>query len=242
MLCCRIPRISVARLIRFTKTLLGVGVCDWLGRARALAMPYWDRYDEGVFVGGCFAGSPMHVDQIIWSNVGKNFAGYKLLVVWPYGEASRPLFDEHHYSLFVPPLSRAEDLALEQAACVALLAPGDVVIFSGGNAHMALSVSDALSVTAYESFVNLHATNLRAFLDSGTEMHYRQCRTRQPTLDEIKLDVAASLNDLAGDLEEDELGDPQLEHAAPGALEMLRRDPLIAEKVIPLRPKRRRLL
>ena len=45
---------------------------------------------------------------------------------------------------------------------MALLGPGDVVLFSGGNAHMALSVSDALSVTAYESFVNLHPRNLGA--------------------------------------------------------------------------------
>ena len=30
---------------------------------------YWDRYDEGLFVGGTLVGSPMHVDQIIWSNV-----------------------------------------------------------------------------------------------------------------------------------------------------------------------------
>ena len=52
------------------------------------------------------------------------------------------------------------------------------------------------SITAYESFVNLHEANLRALLDSGTPAHYRQCRTRQPTLDEIKLDVASSLNNV----------------------------------------------
>lgn len=226
---------------RFSKSLLRRGVCDWIGRTRAFAMPYWDRYDEGVFVGGRFGGSPMHVDQVLWSNVGKSFAGYKLLVIWPYGGTSRSLFDKHCYTLFVPPLSRKEETALEQAKCVALLGPGDIVAFSGGNAHMALSVSEALSITAYESFVNLNPANLRAFLDSGTDAQYRQCRTRQPTLDDIKLDVAASLNDLAGDMEEDELQDIELEEAAPAALEVLRSDPLIATKVIPLRPKRRRL-
>lgn len=110
---------------RFTKTLLSCGVCDWIGRKRALAMPYWDRYDEGVFVGGRFGGSPMHVDQVLWSNVGKTFAGYKLLVIWPYGAASQPLFDEHSYTLFVQPLSPSEVATLERAACVALLGPGD---------------------------------------------------------------------------------------------------------------------
>ena len=49
-----------------------------------------------------------------------------------------------------------------------MLGPGDAVLFSGGNAHMALSVSAGLSITAYESFVNLHPRNLSAFLDSGT--------------------------------------------------------------------------
>lgn len=132
---------------RYTKTLLSHGVCDWLGRTRASAMPYWDRYDEGVFVGGRFGGSPMHVDQVIWSNVGKSFGGYKLLAIWAYGERSRELFDEHNYALFVPPLSASEAAALEEACCVALLGPGDVVIFSGGNAHMALSVSEVTGAT-----------------------------------------------------------------------------------------------
>ena len=30
----------------------------------------------------------------MWSNVGKNFAGCKLIAVWAYGEPSRELFDE----------------------------------------------------------------------------------------------------------------------------------------------------
>ena len=50
----------------------------------------------------------MHVDQIMWSNVGKNWLGHKLLAVWPYGEASRATFDEHNYANFVPPLADAE--------------------------------------------------------------------------------------------------------------------------------------
>ena len=48
---------------RWAKTVLKADVKDWLGQVVADAMPYWDRYDEGVFVGGRFAGSPMHVDQ-----------------------------------------------------------------------------------------------------------------------------------------------------------------------------------
>jgi hypothetical protein len=40
-----------------------------------MMMPYWDVWDEGVFVGGAFSGSPLHVDQVSWSNIGKNFIG-----------------------------------------------------------------------------------------------------------------------------------------------------------------------
>ena len=123
-----------------------------------------------------------------------------------------------------------------------LVHTGDVVLFSGANAHMAMSISTALSVTAYESFVNLHPRNLGAFLDSGTPAHYKQCRTRQPMLDDIKGDVANALNDLCEDYEDDALRDPPLEEHTPTAIRVLRRDALIGEKVAPLRPPRRRRL
>ena len=50
------------------------------------------------------------------------------------------MFDKHNYRLFAPPLGPSETAALESAHKVALLRAGDIVIFSGGNAHMALSV------------------------------------------------------------------------------------------------------
>jgi len=198
-----------------------------LGRDRGEAMPYWDRYDEGVFVGGRFGGSPMHVDQLIWSNVGKNFGGHKLLAIWPYGERGRDTFDEHVYSLFSPPLSEAERAALLGARSVALVCPGDVFVFSGGNAHMALSISKSLSLTSYESFLNFDTENLRAFLHSGTREHYRQCRTRQSTLDDMKAEVADSLRFLDDDLRSGAVTDPEVVAAAPAAFSELRRDDLI---------------
>ena len=105
---------------------------------------------------------------------------------------------------------------------------------------MALSVSSSLSLTAYESFVNLHPRNLSAFLDSGTRPHYRQCRTRQPMLDDIKDEICRALNELCEDYEDGELRDAELEAAVPAAIDLLRSDPLIADKVAPLRPARRR--
>ena len=216
---------------RWVKTLLASDVKDWVGRARADAMPYWDRYDEGVFVGGRYSGSPLHVDQVSWSNVGKNFAGYKLLAIWPYGEASRALFDEHNYALFAPPLAACEEEALRAACKVALVGPGDAVLFSGGNAHMALSISAELSLTAYESFLNLNPMNLAAFLDSGTPKQYRQCRARAAMLEDIKLDVADVVEDLEADLTEGTLRDALIEAHAHAAIELLRADEFISRHV-----------
>ena len=53
------------------------------------ALFYHTRYDEGVFVGSRFCGSPLHVDQVSWSNIGKNFKGAKLLAIWEAGEHPR---------------------------------------------------------------------------------------------------------------------------------------------------------
>ena len=61
-------------------------------------------------------------------------------------------------------------------------------------------------------------------------------------LDDIQLDAAESANDLAADIEDGVLHDRELEEAAPAALEELRADPLIADRVKPLRPARRRRL
>jgi len=216
---------------RWVKTLLARDVKDFVGRDRGNAMPYWDRYDEGVFVGARFGGSPMHVDQVSWSNVGKNFHGSKLLAVWPSGEASQTVFDAHNYRLFVPPLSPSEASALQSAARVALVRAGDLFIFSGGNAHMALSVSEELSVTAYESFLNLAPANLQLFLQSGTEQQYAQCRARQPMMDDIRLDVAESVGDLLCDIEEGYLRDGPLQSALPAALAVLRGDETISANV-----------
>jgi len=194
-------------------------------------MPYWDRYDEGVFVGGRFGGSPLHVDQVSWSNVGKNFAGRKLLAIWAHGEASREMFDEHNYRLFVPPIADSEIRALASASRVALLQEGDVVIFSGGNAHTALSVSEELSLTAYESFVNFAPANLRLFLQSGTSAQYRQCRACLTMMEDIKLDVAESVADLISDIEGGYVEDAEVQRHLPAALAVLRSDAYIARKL-----------
>ena len=75
---------------------------------------YWDRHDEGVFIGNRGSGKGVHVDQVLWSNarasqvskksnkstdswifcclaeVGKNWRGYKLVAAWPKGAVQDP--------------------------------------------------------------------------------------------------------------------------------------------------------
>ncbi|KAF4685866.1 hypothetical protein FOZ60_005974 [Perkinsus olseni] len=48
---------------------------------------YWDRYDEGLFIGGRNSGKCMHVDQCLWSNIGKNYTGWKLLALWSVADS-----------------------------------------------------------------------------------------------------------------------------------------------------------
>ena len=59
-------------------------------RAHHVSAP---QKDEGFFVGSALSGSPVHVDQVQWSNIGKNYIGHKLLAIWKYGRESFPFLD-----------------------------------------------------------------------------------------------------------------------------------------------------
>ena len=48
-------------------------------------LPMWDR-GHG-FIGSTGSGTVLHVDQAFWSNVAKNFLGYKLVAVWGPADA-----------------------------------------------------------------------------------------------------------------------------------------------------------
>ncbi|CAJ1364748.1 unnamed protein product [Effrenium voratum] len=69
---------------------------------------YWDRYDEGFFAGGRCSGKGVHIDQVLWSNVGRNYQGYKLVAAWPKGEVSKQVAMEFFDTLFAPPLRPRE--------------------------------------------------------------------------------------------------------------------------------------
>eukprot|EP00471_Norrisiella_sphaerica_P010117 CAMPEP_0184497008 /NCGR_PEP_ID=MMETSP0113_2-20130426/35486_1 /TAXON_ID=91329 /ORGANISM="Norrisiella sphaerica, Strain BC52" /LENGTH=608 /DNA_ID=CAMNT_0026883931 /DNA_START=8 /DNA_END=1835 /DNA_ORIENTATION=- len=178
------------------KTLSSVDVKDYL-KNRARILPYIDRIDEGVFVGGALTGSCVHVDQVLWSNVGKNFAGYKVFAVWKFGRDSNAILEHHHEKLFLSPLTQPEKKAILGASTVALLEPGDVFFFSGANAHTAVCVGDQISVTSYESFVNLSANHLRIFCGTNdTSDHFEDCHMHADELSSMKEEVCDSILDM----------------------------------------------
>merc|ERR1719454_405668 len=65
---------------------------------------YWDRYDEGFFAGGRRSGKGVHIDQVLWSNVARNWQGYKLVAAWPKGNVSKQVAESFYDEHFYPPL------------------------------------------------------------------------------------------------------------------------------------------
>ena len=119
----------------------------------------WDDENDGVFLGARGGGKGLHVDQVLWSNVGINWTGYKLVATWDE-MPSDALSD----AIFAPPLTAEKRAALERCACVALLGPGDAFACSGGVPHATLVVGDELNLTSYESLVTLEPSNVDLFL------------------------------------------------------------------------------
>lgn len=177
----------------WAKTLLTKDVRDCVSPNEGEATVYWDRYDEGVFIGGHESGSPLHVDQVSWSNIGKNWSGYKVMALWKYGVSSFPILDKHLRQLFVNGSGAEQMAALKDVCKLVLVSPGDVFLFSGANAHTVMSIGDALSLTAYESFVNLNPRHTEVFLDTATENHFEDCWPDEEVLEDIKEEVAESL-------------------------------------------------
>lgn len=59
-------------------------------------MPLWERSEGGIFIGERGAGSGLHVDQCLWSNVGRNWCGFKLFAIWPWEERHKILDDKDY--------------------------------------------------------------------------------------------------------------------------------------------------
>jgi hypothetical protein len=174
----------------WVKTVLSEDMKDYVGIDRARVPVYWDRYSEGVFIGNRCSGSPMHVDQCLWSNVGKNWQGYKLFALWRWDdEKTNQVMSKHYRRIFTPPLSTEAKEALATAVKVCIVRPGDVFVFSGANPHMAVVVTDELSVTAYESFVNVNPRSIQVFCSTSTDLHWNHSHMREDDLRDLKHDV-----------------------------------------------------
>lgn len=176
------------------RTIAARDVKDVIPRGLAMLMPYWDRFDEGFFVGSALSGSPVHVDQVQWSNIGKNYIGHKLLAIWKYGRESFPFLDRSLREMYVPATAhRMGDL--DRACTIGLVGPGDVFIFSGANPHAVLGVGDGLSLTGYESFVNLNPRHAQVLIETNKAPHYGECHAEESDVEDIKDDVVDALKD-----------------------------------------------
>jgi len=186
------------------KTVVNRDVKDVLGPYAPWTL-YWDRYDEGVFVGGRRSGKGVHIDQVLWFNVARNWRGHKLVAAWPKGEVSKQIGETFYDTLLSPPLPEREIQALRKAAKVALLRPGDMYLFSGGIAHATLCVSDELCVCTYESIVSLHPVHVEHFLHTDDE-EGPYCTSKyamsSSELEETKDDMIDNLEDVADQLED----------------------------------------
>eukprot|EP00930_Biecheleria_cincta_P025559 TRINITY_DN18186_c0_g1_i2.p1 TRINITY_DN18186_c0_g1~~TRINITY_DN18186_c0_g1_i2.p1 ORF type:complete len:479 (+),score=68.09 TRINITY_DN18186_c0_g1_i2:86-1522(+) len=116
-------------------------------------MPLWQRSEGGIFIGDRGTGSGMHTDQCLWSNVGRNWCGFKLFAIWPWEDRHQIIKDCGVGKMFHFPFSEQDVQYMSRAKTIALVAPGDVWVFSGAQPHTALCVGDGLNVTAYESLV-----------------------------------------------------------------------------------------
>ena len=182
------------------KTATQIDVRDVV--SQATLVPFWERGEGGIFIGERGAGSGLHVDQCLWSNVGKQWHGYKLVALWPWEERINILEDAKRGSIFHFPLSQENIDHLSRAAVVALIKPGDVFIFSGAIPHMAMCIGDEINVTAYESFVPLNVEAVTTLSLTNSKDHFKRCWMDDDDLDEIFEDVVDAI---AGNIDDDRI-------------------------------------
>lgn len=174
------------------KTATNIDIFDRAPFARHL--PLWERSEGGIFIGERGAGSGMHVDQCLWSNVGRNWSGFKLFALWPWSDRHSILDDAGKGAIFHIPLSTREESFLKRAKTIALIRPGDVWVFSGGQPHTALVVGDGLNLSAYESLVSANVEAMRLLLRSNMkDAHWKGCWMDDDDLDELYEDVVDAL-------------------------------------------------
>jgi len=174
------------------KCSTSVDIYDFASLARR--MPLWERSEGGVFVGERGTGSGMHVDQCLWSNVGRNWCGFKLFAIWGWEERLAIPEEVGKGRVFHLPLTPQEEGWLSRAKVLALVRPGDVWVFSGGQPHTALVVGDGLNISAYESLVPASREAMELLIRSNTrQAHWEACWMDDEDLDELYEDVVDNI-------------------------------------------------
>jgi hypothetical protein len=157
-------------------------------------MPLWERSEGGIFFGERGTGSGFHIDQCMWSNVGRNWCGYKLFAIWPWDDRFSVVEKIGKGTMFHVPLSDDARALLGEAKKIALVRPGDVWVFSGAQPHTALVVGDGLNVSAYESLVPANPDAVHTLIRSNIkDMHPKMFWMDDEDLDELYEDVVDNL-------------------------------------------------
>jgi len=185
-----------------TRTLMGKDVRDEVvdvfgataGKKYPPPCPLWER--GNAFLGGKLVGSCVHQDKMLWSNIGKNWVGHKLFLMWPFGERTNQVMDDFWEKLIIAPLNEEETAALKQVCQAVIVEPGDVYVFSGASAHMACGLGDGLNLAAYEAILNFHPDNLEQFRLSNSRQHHYDCRSTREDLDDWNEDVVTNLSEV----------------------------------------------
>lgn len=115
--------------------------------------------------------------------------------MWPFDE-SVDVMDQYYEKIIIPPFSEKEIAVLRRACKVVVIEPGDVYVFSGAGAHMAVGLGDELNLAAYEAVLNFHPANLALFRECNTRRHHYDCRSSKEDFEEWCEDVVRNLADL----------------------------------------------
>jgi len=176
----------------FVKTSTMCDVYDFTPDSRK--MPLWERSEGGIFLGERGTGSGFHIDQCMWSNVGRNWCGHKLFAIWPWADRFTVTEKVGKGRMLHLPLTDPDVELLGQAKCIALVKPGDVWVFSGAQPHTALVVGDALNISAYESLVPANAEAVFTLIRSNIkDMHPKNFWMDDEDLDELFEDVVDNI-------------------------------------------------
>lgn len=149
------------------------------------------------------------------------------MAVWEYGPPSFAMLDENLRIMFVN-RDHEEQMDVLRSACKIVVArPGDLILFSGANPHTAMCMGDGLSMTAYESFVNLNPAHAEIFVGTRGPDHFDECWADATDVEDIFDDSIDALEDALEYTDRTDVG-LRLSHALQDCIDTLVVDPQFA--------------